>query len=328
MKDSSKSQINPAILSLKNLSTLSNIFKDLKKEKMYKMSTPSPITYPLYIKQSNFWSWDSYYYDPEDSKNHFLYNRSLSVGSDNIHTARQIGTVTYYTNTPPNPLPTPTENMYRLTGYDVEQTTDPHVFTFYKKYKYLAVITLDDPDKLVKEGMLRPDYYVCMSSIPSTSAVIFKDSTPYRAEYERCRISIFDTNDRINYRGADNITSLGYNAIRREDLLPPDQIVWNNYSFCKYSESNSDRATYVIDEQYLKSSSYIFLANKKTNDVTTFVANNIDFMDIVATYLDDDTADSLAVIKPSQNLAYTDTLLLKSKTLYTYKGEFINERDL
>lgn len=290
------------------------------------MSTP--ITYPLYIKQSAFWNWDTYYYDPEDSKNHFLYNRSPSVGSDNISTARQVGTVTYYTNTPPNPLPTPTENMYRLTGYDVEQTTDPHVFTIYKKYKYLAVITLDDPDKLINDNILRPNYYIKLVPIPSTSAVIFKDSTSYRAEYERCRITIFDTSDRINFRGADNITSLGYNAILRKDLLPPDQIVWNNNNFCKFSESNSDRATYVIDEQYLKSSSYIFLANKKTNDATTYVANNMDFMDIVATYLDDDTADDLAVIKPSQNLAYTDTLLLKCKTFYTYKGEIINGRDL
>lgn len=287
--------------------------------------TPSPTTYPLYVKQSVFRNYDSYYYDPEDSTNHSLYNRSPLVGSNDIRTARQIGTVTYYTNTLPNPLPTPTENIYRFTGYDVEQTTDSHVFTLCKKYKYLAVITLDDPDKLIEDYILRPDYYTELLSIPSTSAVIFKDATSYRAERERCRISIFDTNDRINYRGADNIIPLGYNAILRKDLLPPDQIVWNNNNFCKFSESNSDRATYVIDEQYLKTSSYIFLANKKTNDVQTIAINNMDFMDIVATYLDDDTADALAVIKPSQNLAYTDALLLKSKTFYTYKGETINE---
>lgn len=288
-------------------------------------NTPSPITYPLYIKQSVCWNYDVYYYDPEDSKNHYLYNRSTSVGSDNISTARQIGTITYYIITPPTPLPTPTDNIYRLTGCDVEQTTDPHVFTFYKKYKYLAVITLDDPDKLIKEEILRPNYYTHVVSIPSTSAVIFKNYTSYRAEHEQCRISIFDTNDRISCRGTDNITSLGYNAIRREDLLPPNQIVWNNNSFCKFSESTSDRATYVIDEQYLKLSSYTVLVNKKTNDVKTFVTNNMDFMDIVATYLDDDTIENLAVIKPSQNLAYTDTLLLTNKTLYSYKGEFINE---
>lgn len=287
------------------------------------MST-TPSTYPLYIKQNTFWYWDSYYYDPEDSANHFLYNRSPLVGPDNIHTARQMGTVTYYTDTLPDPLPTPTENIYRLTGYDVEQTTDPHVFTLCKKYKYLAVITLDDPDKLIEDDILRPNYYTNLLPIPSTSAVIFKDSAPYRAEQERYRISIFDTNDRINYRGAGNITPLGYTAIRKEDLLPPDQIVWNNNSFCKFSESNSDRITYVIDEQYLKSKSYIFLANKKTNDVQTIAVRNMDFMDIVATYLDDDTTDNLAVIKPSQNLAYTNTLLLKSKTFYIYKGEVVD----
>lgn len=286
--------------------------------------TPSPTTYPLYIKQNAVWSYDSYYYDPKDFANHFLYNRSPLVGSDNIRTARQIGTVTYYTNTLPNPLPTPTENIYRFTGYDIEQTTDSHVFTLCKKYKYLAVITLDDPDKLIEDDILRPNYYTKLLPIPSTSAVIFKDCTSYRAEQERYRISIFDTNDRITYRGADNITSLGYNAISRKDLLPPDQIVWNNNNFCKFSESNSDRATYIIDQQYLKTNSYIFLANKKINDVQTIAVNNMDFMDIVATYLDDDTADALAVIKPSQNLAYTDTLLLKSKTFYTYKGEIIN----
>lgn len=290
------------------------------------MSTQTtPSTYPLYIKKTGYWGYDTYYYDPEDSKNHYMYNRVASVGSDNIRTAKQIGTVTYYTNTLPNPLPTPTENIYRLIGFNIEQTTDPHVFTLCIKYKYFAVITLDDPHKLIKDDFLKPDYYTHVTPlIPSTSVVILKNP-PLYAEQERYRITIFDTNDRINYRNADNITPLGYNTILRKDLLPPDQIVWNNNNFCKFSESNSDRATYVIDEQCLKTRSYIFLANKKTNDVQTMTAKDMDFMDIVATYLDDDTANTLAVIKPSDNLAYTDTLLLKSKTFYTYKGEIINE---
>ena len=289
------------------------------------MSTQTtPPTYPLYIKETGYWGYDTYYYDPEDSKNHYLYNRVASVGSDGISTARQIGTVTYYTNTLPNPLPTPTENIYRLIGYNIEQTTDPHVFTLCIKYRYFAVITLDDPYKLIKDGILKPDYYIHVITIPSTSVVIFKNFIPDCSEQERCRITIFDTNDRVNYRGADNITPLGYNAILRKDLLPPDQIVWNNNNFCKFSESNSDRATYLIDEQYLKTSSCVFLVNKKTYDVQTTLIKDKDFMDIVAMYLDDDTADTLAVIKPSQNLAYTDTLLLKSKTFYTYKGDVIN----
>ena len=290
-------------------------------------TTPTtPTTYPLYIKETGYWGYDTYYYDPEDSKNHYLYNRVASVGSDNIHTARQIGTVTYYTNTLPNPLPTPTENIYRLIGYDIEQTTDPHVFTLCVKYKYLAVITLDDPHKLIKDDILKPDYYTHVTPlIPSTSVVIFKNSTIlYKGEHERYRITIFDTNDRIVYKKADNITLLGYNAILRKDMLPPDQIVWNNNNFCKFSESTSATATFLIDEQYLKTNSCVFLANKKTNDVQTMTVKDMDFMDIVATYLDDDTADTLAVIKPSQNLAYTDTLLLKSETFYTYKGEIIN----
>lgn len=284
------------------------------------MSTQTtPSTYPLYIKQNGY---DAYYYDPEDSKNHYLYDRVSSVGSDNIGTARQIGTVTYYTNTLPNPLPTPTENIYRFIRCNIEQTTDPHVFTLCIKYRFLAIITLDDPHKLIKEGILKPDFYTHMTPlIPSTSAVIFKKSA---AEHERYRITIFDTNDRISYRGSDNITPLGYNAILRKDLLPPDQIVWNDKKFCKFSESNSDRATYVIDEQYLKTISCAFLVNKKTNDVQTITIKDKDFMDIVAMYLDDDTANTLAVIKPSQNLAYTDTLLLKSETFYTYKGDIIN----
>lgn len=287
------------------------------------MSTQTtPPTYPLYIKKTGNWGYDTYYYDPEDSKNHYLYNRVSSVGSDNISTARQIGTVTYYTNTLPNPLPTPTENIYRLTGFNIEQTTDPHVFTLCLKYRYLAVITLDDPHELIKDGILKPDYYTHVTPlIPSTSAVIFENSDP---EHERYRITIFDTNDRINYRGAVNITPLGYNAILRKDLLPPDQIVWNNNNFCKFSESTSDRATYVIDEQDLKIKSVIFLVDKKTNDAQTIITKDKDFMDIVAMYLDDDTANTLAVIKPSDNLAYTDTLLLKSETFYTYKGDIIN----
>ena len=290
------------------------------------MSTQTtPPTYPLYIKEAGYWGYDTYYYDPEDSKNHYLYNRDSSVDSDNIHTARQIGTVTYYTNTLPNPLPTPTENIYRFIGFNIEQTTDPHVFTRCIKYRYLAVITLDDPQKLIKDDILKPDYYTHVTPlIPSTSAVIFKDSTPYRAELERYRITIFDTNDRVNYRNADNIIQLEYNAILRKDLLPPDQIVWNNNNFCKFSESDSTEATYVIDEQCLKTRSCVFLVNKKTNDVQTITIKDKDFMDIVAMYLDDDTADTLAVIKPSQNLAYTDTLLLKSETFYTYKGDVIN----
>ena len=289
------------------------------------MSTPTPTpTYPLYVKPSPFWGYNAYYLD-SDSIRYSMSNREPLIRPENHISVRQIGSITYYTTPPTSPtLPPTTQNIYTLTHTYLEETTDPHIYIFYTTYKFLAVITLDDPCKLIKDDILRPDYYVHVTPlIPSTSAVIFKNSAPYK-EQERCRITIFDTNDRINYRGADNITPLGYNAILRKDLLPPDQIVWNNNSFCKFSESNSDRATYLIDEQDLKISSCVFLVNKKTNDVQTTIAKDKDFMDIVAMYLDDDTANTLAVIKPSDNLAYTDTLLLKSETFYTYKGEVIN----
>ena len=56
----------------------------------------------------------------------------------------------------------------------------------------------------------------------------------------------------------------------------------------------------------------------------TEIISDTDFTDIVASYLDDDTSDDLAVIKPSNSLAYTDKKILKSETFYSYKGELIN----
>ena len=109
-----------------------------------------------------------------------------------------------------------------------------------------------------------------------------------------------------------------------EDLLPSNQIVWNNHRFCKFSESDSSRATYLIDEKDLKAVTILFIADKQTNYVQTEIISDTDFTDIVASYLDDDTSDDLAVIKPSNNLAYTDKKILKSETFYTYKGELIN----
>lgn len=285
------------------------------------MSTPTPTTYPLYIKSSMFWGYNAYYIDPDDISSNIsrsMNNREITSPAEN---PRQIGSVTYYT-TPPT-LPPTTQNIYTLCDIYVEETTDPHIYIFYKKYKFLAVVTLDDPDTLISDNILIPAYSD-VSPIQSTTAVIFNASTTSANTYEQHRISLFDTMDRINYRGDINVKPLGYNAILREDLLPPNQTVWNNQHFCKFSESDSSRATFVIDEKDLKVITMLFIADKQTNDVTTDIVNDTDFTDVVASYLDDDTADALAVIKPLSNLAYTDKKILKSKTFYCYKGEFIN----
>ena len=318
LKDFSKSPILSVILSLKNLSTLSNIFKDLKKEKMHKMSTPT--TYPLYAKPSPFWGYNAYYLD-SDSICYSMSSRESIRQPENHDDVRRIGSITYYT-TPPT-LPPTTQNIYSLAGTYVEETTDPHIYIFYKKYRFLAVITLDDPDALRRDNILTP-YCKDASPIQSTTAVIFNCENTAVHTYEQCRISLFDTTDRINYRQTTTVKPLGYKAILREDLLPPNQTVWNNHRFCKFSESDSSRATYLIDENDLKAITILFIADKKTNYVQTEIISDTDFTAIVASYLDDDTSDDLAVIKPSNNLAYTNKKILKSETFYTYKGELIN----
>lgn len=324
LKDFSKSPILSAILSLKNLSTLSNIFKDLKKEKMHKMSTPTPTpTYPLYVKPSIFWGYNAYYLDSE-SICYSMSSREPTTLAQNPNKARQIGSITYYTTPPTAPtLPPTTRNIYTFASTYVEETTDPHIYIFYKKYKFAAVITLDDPDALKQDEILSL-YCEDASPIQSTTAVIFNCENTAVKTYEQHRISLFDTSDRINYRKNTTIKPLGYNAILREDLLPPNQIVWNNHRFCKFSESDSSRATYLIDENDLKAVTILFIADKKTNYVQTEIISGTDFTDIVASYLDDDTSDDLAVIKPQSNLAYTDKKILKSETFYCYKGELIN----
>ena len=187
----------------------------------------------------------------------------------------------------------------------------------------MAVITLDDPDALRHDAILTP-YCKDASPIQSTTAVIFNCENTAVNTYEQHRISLFDTSDRINYRNNTTVKPLGYKAILREDLLPPNQTVWNNHRFCKFSESDSSRATYLIDENDLKAVTILFIADKKTNHVQTEIISDTDFTDIVASYLDDDTSDDLAVIKPSNTLAYTDKKILKSETFYSYKGELIN----
>lgn len=285
------------------------------------MSTPTPTTYPLYIKSSMFWGYNAYYIDPDDISSNIarsMHSREITSPAEN---PRQIGSVTYYT-TPPT-LPPTTQKIYTLCGIYVEETTDPHIYIFYKKYKFLAVVTLDDPNKLFADNILTPTYSD-VSPIQSTTAVIFNAATTTANTYEQHRISLFDTTNRINYRGNTNVRPLGYKAILREDLLPPNQTVYNYGRFCKFSESDSSRATFVIDEKDLKVITILFVADKQTNDVTTDIVNDTDFTDVVASYLDDDTADALAVIKPLSNLAYTDKKILKSKTFYCYKGELIN----
>lgn len=287
------------------------------------MSTPN--TYPLYVKPNIFWGYNAYYLDPDDISSNIarsMQSREITSPTGNPDNVRQIGSITYYT-TPPATLPPTTQNIHALCGIYVEETTDPHIYIFYKKYKFLAVVTLDDPDKLFVDNILTPSY-TNVSPIQSTTAVLFNAFTRAANTYEQHRISLFDTTDRINYRSDLTVRPLGYKAILREDLLPPDQTVWNNAHFCKFSESDSSRATFVIDEKDLKVITMLFIADKQTNDVTTDIVNGMDFTDVVASYLDDDTADALAVIRPSQNLAYTDKKILKSKTFYCYKGELIN----
>ena len=289
---------------------------------MHKMSTPTP-TYPLYVKPSTFWGYNAYYLD-SDSIRYSISSREPIMQSENQIGVRQIGSITYYTALPTTPtLPTTTQNIYTFANIYVEETTDPHIYIFYKKYKFLAVITLDDPDALRRGDILTP-YCKDASPIQSTTAVIFNCETTAVHTYEQHRISLFDTSDRINYRKNTTVKPLGYNAILREDLLPPNQTVWNNHRFCKFSESDSSRATYLIDENDLKAVTILFIADKKTNNVQTEIISDTDFTDIVASYLDDDTSDDLAVIKPQSNLAYTDKKILKSETFYSYKGELIN----
>ena len=287
---------------------------------MHKMSTPTPTTYPLYAKPSTFWGYNAYYLD-SDSIPYAMSNREPIMQPVKPDGVRHIGSITYYT-TPPT-LPQTTQNIYTLAGTYVEETTDPHIYIFYKKYRFLAVITLDDPDALRHYDILTPSY-TDVSPIQSMTAVIFNCETTALHTYEQHRISLFDTSDRIDYRKSTNVKSLGYNAILREDLLPPNRMVWNNHRFCKFSESDSSRATYLIDENDLKAVTILFIADKKTNFVQTEIISDTDFTDIVASYLDDDTSDDLAVIKPSNNLAYTDKKILKSETFYSYKGELIN----
>ena len=293
---------------------------------MHKMSTHKPTstpTYPLYAKPSPFWGYNAYYLD-SDSIYYSMSNREPIIPQQDPKNTRQIGSITYYTVLPTTPtLPPTTQNIYTLCNTYVEETTDPHIYIFYKKYKFLAVITLDDPDALRRDGILTP-YCKDASPIQSTTAVIFNCETTAVHTYEQHRISLFDTSDRINYRQTTTVKPLGYNAILREDLLPPNQTVWNNHRFCKFSESDSSRATYLIDENDLKAVTILFIADKKTNHVQTEIISDTDFTDIVASYLDDDTSDDLAVIKPSNSLAYTDKKILKSETFYSYKGELIN----
>ena len=287
------------------------------------MSTPTPTptpTYPLYVKPSLFWGYNAYYLD-SDSIRYSISNREPIIPQQDPKNVRQIGSITYYTTLPT--LPPTTQKIYSFANIYVEETTDPHIYIFYKKYRFLAVITLDDPDALRHDDILT----LCCgdaSPIQSTTAVIFNCETTAVHTYEQYRISLFDTIDRIDYRKNTTIKPLGYNAILREDLLPPNQIVWNNHRFCKFSESDSSRATYLIDENDLKAITILFIADKKTNYVQTEIISDTDFTDIVASYLDDDTTDDLAVIKPQSNLAYTDKKILKSETFYSYKGELIN----
>lgn len=287
---------------------------------MHKMSTPTPTTYPLYAKPSVFWGYNAYYFD-SDSIAYSMTTREPIFPQQDLKNVRHIGSITYYT-TPPT-IPPTTQNIYTLASTYVEETTDPHVYIFYKKYKFLAVITLDDPDALRHDNILTP-YCKDASPIQSMTAVIFNCETTAIHTYEQHSISLFDTSDRINYRDNTTVKPLGYKAILREDLLPPNQTVWNNHRFCKFSESDSSRATYLIDESDLKAVTILFIADKKTNYVQTEIISDTDFTDIVASYLDDDTSDDLAVIKPQSNLAYTDKKILKSETFYSYKGELIN----
>lgn len=293
---------------------------------MHKMSTPTPTptpTYPLYVKPSIFGGYNAYYLD-SDSIYYSISNREYLIRPVNLDDARQIGSITYYTALPTTPtIPPTTQKIYTLACTYVEETTDPHIYIFYKKYKFLAIITLDDPDALRRDDILTP-YCKDASPIQSTTAVIFNCENTAIHTYEQHRISLFDTSDRIDYRKSTTIKPLGYNAILREDLLPSNQIVWNNRRFCKFSESDSSKATYLIDENDLKAVTILFIADKKTNYVQTEIISDTDFTDIVASYLDDDTSDNLAVIKPSNSLAYTDKKILKSETFYSYKGELIN----
>ena len=291
---------------------------------MHKMSTPTPTpaptTYPLYVRPSLFWGYNAYYLD-SDSICYFISDRESIRLPENHDNFRQIGSITYYT-TPPT-LPPTTQNIYTFANIYVEETTDPHIYIFYKKYRFLAVITLDDPDALRRDDILTL-YCGDASPIQSMTAVIFNCENTAVHTYEQHRISLFDTTDRINYRKTTTAKPLGYKAILREDLLPPNQTVWNNHRFCKFSESDPSKATYLIDEHDLKAITILFIADKKTNYVSTEIISDTDFTDIVASYLDDDTSDDLAVIKPQSNLAYTDKKILKSETFYTYKGELIN----
>ena len=283
---------------------------------MHKMSTPTPTpTYPLYVKPSPFWGYNAYYLD-SDSICHYTSNGEPTIPQQDLKNVKQIGSITYYTALPTPPTPPTTQNIYSLANTYVEETTDPHIYIFYKKYKFLAVITLDDPDALRHDGILTLN---CKDASPiqSTTAVIFNCETTAVHTYEQHRISLFDTNDRIDYRKNTTVKPLGYNAILREDLLPSNQTVWNNHRFCKFSESDSSRATYLIDENDLKAVTILFIADKKTNYVQTEIISDTDFTDIVASYLDDDTSDDLALIKPSNSLAYTDKKILKSETFYS-----------
>ena len=116
------------------------------------MSTPT--TYPLYVKHSIFWGYNAYYLD-SDSIAYSISNRESTRQPENPNDVRQIGSITYYTTLPTPPtLPPTTQKIYSLTSTYVEETIDPHIYIFYKKYKFLAVITLDDPDALRHDNIL------------------------------------------------------------------------------------------------------------------------------------------------------------------------------
>ena len=186
---------------------------------MHKMSTPTPTptTYPLYVKPSTFWGYNAYYLD-SDSICYAMSNREPIFPQQDLKNVRQIGSITYYTALP-TILPPTTQKIYTLANTYVEETTDPHIYIFYKKYKFAAVITLDDPDALRRDNILSL-YCKDASPIQSTTAVIFDVTTTAVHTYEQYRISLFDTTDRINYRDNTTVKPLGYNAILREDLLP------------------------------------------------------------------------------------------------------------
>ena len=97
---------------------------------MYKMSTHTP-TYPLYVKSALFGGYNAYYLD-SDSIRYTLSDRECLIQPKNLDDSRQIGSITYYTTLPIPPTPPTTQNIYTLGSTYVEETTDPHIYIFYK----------------------------------------------------------------------------------------------------------------------------------------------------------------------------------------------------